>query len=243
VPVVARPSDPDWADRLTEAREGELPPRRAELVRLADATRAIIDRLVATGASEEALTRATAHVERAVAELAGERQGRSYEGFAESALAGGIGSGDAKPYFDHSPIIGGANPLAPPVEVEVVDGMVRASARFGAAYEGPPGSVHGGWIAAAFDEVLGMVQSLSGAPGMTGTLEVRYRRPTPLHADLRFEATLDRRDGRKLFTSARLYLEDQLTAEAKGLFISVDFEKIAAMMASRGDAGAGAPPA
>ena len=32
--------------------------------------------------------------------------------------------------------------------------------RFGAAYEGPPGSVHGGIIAAAFDEVLGMTQSL-----------------------------------------------------------------------------------
>ena len=69
---------------------------------------------------------------------------------------------------------------------------------------------------------------------MTGTLEVRYRRPTPLHTDLRFDATLDRRDGRKLFTSGRLYAGDELTAEAKGLFITVDFSKVAAMMEERG---------
>lgn len=234
MPDVVRPSDPDWAERLTEAREGGLDPRRTELRRLADATRRIIDGLVTTAAPDELLARAADHVERAVAELADHHQARSYEGFAESALAGGTG-GDGRPYFDHSPVIGGANPLAPPIDVTIVDGVVHGQARFGAAYEGPPGSVHGGWIAASFDEVLGMVQSLSGAPGMTGTLEVRYRRPTPLFVDLRFEATLDRREGRKLFTSGRLYVGDQLTAEASGLFISVDFEKIAELMAKRGD--------
>ena len=60
--------------------------------------------------------------------------------------------------------------------------------RFGSAYEGPPGHVHGGFVAAAFDEVLGYVQSLGGRPGMTGTLTVRYRSPTPLYTELRFEA-------------------------------------------------------
>ena len=45
-------------------------------------------------------------------------------------------------------------------------------------------------VAAAFDEVLGFVQSLSGRPGMTGTLTVRYRKPTPLHTELRFDAQL-----------------------------------------------------
>ena len=63
--------------------------------------------------------------------------------------------------------------------------------------------MHGGVVAAMFDEVLGMTQSLSGQPGMTGTLRIRYRRPTPLHRELRFEGTLDRVDGRKIFTTAR----------------------------------------
>src|SRR5947209_2294161 len=85
-------------------------------------------------------------------------------------------------------------------------------------------------LAAAFDEVLGMAQSLGGQPGMTGTLTIRYRRPTPLHTDLRFEATLDRTEGRKLFTSGRLHAGDTLCAEAEGLFIQVDFAKIAELM-------------
>jgi acyl-CoA thioesterase FadM len=63
---------------------------------------------------------------------------------------------------------------------------------------------------------------------------VKYRSPTPLHRELRFEGTLDRVDGRKIFTSGRCYDGDTLTAEAEGLFIRVDFAKIAAMMATRG---------
>jgi acyl-coenzyme A thioesterase PaaI-like protein len=88
-------------------------------------------------------------------------------------------------------------------------------------------------VAAAFDEVLGMAQSIGGKPGMTGTLTVRYRSPTPLHTDVRFEGRLDRESGRKLFTSGRLWAGDTLCAEAEGLFISVDFAKIAEMMSRR----------
>ena len=66
----------------------------------------------------------------------------------------------------------------------------------GRPYEGPPGHVHGGFVAAAFDEVLGFVQSTTGQPGMTGTLTIRYRKPTPLDTDLRFEATVQRVEGR-----------------------------------------------
>jgi len=231
---VARPSEGNWVNRLNEAEAAALPPRRAELRRLADATRSVIDRLVATGAPIEALTAAADHIEAALAGLVDHPQGRLYEGFAEVGLAGGSEADDPRSFFDHSPIIGTANPLAPPVRLSIEEGMVHGQVRFGAAYEGPPNSVHGGYVAAAFDEVLGMAQSLSGNPGMTGTLEIKYRRPTPLHTDLRFEATLDRQDGRKLFTSGRLYAGDDLTAEAKGLFITVDFAKIAAMMAERG---------
>ncbi len=96
------------------------------------------------------------------------------------------------------------------------------SAVFGSAYEGPPGAVHGGYVAAAFDEVLGYVQSMSGSPGMTGTLTVKYRKPTPIHTELFFEAELLRVEGRKIFTHGELFAGDLLTAEADGLFISVD---------------------
>jgi acyl-coenzyme A thioesterase PaaI-like protein len=226
--MVERPSSENWVERFLDAEAGDVPPARAQMRRVAAATRQVIDRLVATQAPVDALTRAADHLEAAFAELAGHPQGRLYEGFAESANAG-----DPRAFFDHSPLMGLANPLAPPLRLEARDGVVHGHARFGAAYEGPPNSVHGGYVAAAFDEVLGMAQSLGGNPGMTGTLTIRYRRPTPLHTDLRFEATLDGRDGRKLFTTGRLYAGDALTAEAEGIFISVDFARIAEMMARR----------
>ena len=75
-----------------------------------------------------------------------------------------------------------------------------------------------------------MTQSLSEQPGMTGTLTIRYRRPTPLHRDLRFEGTLERVEGRKIFTRGRCFDGDTMTAEAEGLFVRVDFQKLAEMM-------------
>jgi acyl-coenzyme A thioesterase PaaI-like protein len=149
---------------------------------------------------------------------------------------------DSRAFFEHSPILGISNPLAPPMRVEISDGVVRGEVRFGAAYEGPPGHVHGGYLAAAFDELLGFAQGLGGEPGMTGVLTIRYRLPTPLHTDLRLEGTLDRHEGRKMFTSGRLYGPDGLCAEAEGLFVSVDRAKFAAMLAARRPVESGGEP-
>jgi acyl-coenzyme A thioesterase PaaI-like protein len=90
------------------------------------------------------------------------------------------------------------------------------------AYQGPPGHVHGGFVAAMFDEALGLTQSLSGQPGMTGTLTVRYRKPTPLNTELRLEGRILRVEGRKIFTAAQLRAGETLTAEADAVFITVD---------------------
>ena len=218
------PEQFDFGARVRDAMTAEPSPRRAEMRRLGDAMRKVIERLVATTAPVEELTAAADALESIGRSLAKFPQGRPMEGFAESA-----NSGDPHAFFDHSPIMGRSNPLAPPVQLEVREGKVYGRVVYGSAYEGPPGSVHGGYVAAAFDEVLGMTQSLSGNPGMTGTLTVRYRTPTPLHTDLRFEAQLDRVDGRKIFTSGQLYAGDRLCAEADGIFISVNFAKFVEM--------------
>ena len=108
--------------------------------------------------------------------------------------------------------------------VDGIDGgpsEIRATAWFDYPYEGPPSCVHGGVIAATFDEILGAANMVSGNPGMTGTLTVRYRKPTPLRTDLRLEARFLERDGRKIRTWAGMYHGDVLTAEADGLFIEV----------------------
>ena len=215
--------------------------RRAEAWRLADELRRIIEllTLVEAPAAELAQAADAAHAFADRLDHLLPKRTWSYEGVAETAVAGSPAT-----FFDRSPIIGRANPLAGPIEVAVVgegeDMHVEGRARFGAAYEGPPGTLHGGFVAAAFDEVLGMAQSIAGKPGMTGTLRVVYRSPTPLYSELRFRARVDRIEGRKIFVSGTCHVGDRLTAEAEGIFISVDFEKFAEMMRQR-EASRGGP--
>ncbi|MCU1373927.1 MAG: hypothetical protein JWO68_1213 [Actinomycetia bacterium] len=196
--------------------------------RLAAATRLVIERLVASGAPADMLERASEQMEAFAETLGGYPYGRTYEGYAEPANA-------PKPeeFFDHSPLSGRANPLAPYMTMEVVDRVVHGRVRFGHAYEGPPGCVHGGFVAAIHDEILGLANSINGQPGMTGTLTVKYRKPTPLGVELRLEATLDRVDGRKQFCSSKLYAGDVLCNEAEGIFVTIGFERFKALLDQR----------
>jgi acyl-coenzyme A thioesterase PaaI-like protein len=198
--------------------------------RLAAAMRRVIDLLVQSNAPEDELEQAAIALERYGDRLESHPKGHKYEGFAETSNAG-----TPNAFFDQSPIIGLANPLAPPLELRAEEDKVHGTANFGAAYEGPPGCVHGGWVAAAFDELLGFAQTLTGNPGMTGTLNVVYRRPTPLKTDLRFEARVDRVEGRKIFAVGQLFAGDQLTAEATGIFISFKGDKFQELIKLRQD--------
>jgi hypothetical protein len=135
-------------------------------------------------------------------------------------------AGHPQDFFPTSPVIGFANPLAPPVEVWSVEGEngqreIRGRVTFGYPYEGPPTCVHGGVIAELFDELMGAANVLANKPAMTGTLTVRYRKPTPLLAPLDLMARFVRSEGRKVFTWAAIYSAGVLTAEADGLFIEV----------------------
>lgn len=129
--------------------------------------------------------------------------------------------GHPQEFFPTSPVIGFANPVAPPVVVESVDGGLEGMAWFDYQYEGPPGCVHGGVIAMMFDEILGAATIVAGFPGMTGTLTIRYRKPTPLRTPLRVEARSSERQGRKVTTRGVMYHGDVLTAEAEGIFIQL----------------------
>lgn len=203
------------------ASEMEASGAWAEKRRLAAAMRVVIERLMTSDAPEGELRAAADALERYAERLATHPRADRYFGFAESANAGNVLA-----FFDQSPIIGRANPIAPPVVMREEGGRVVGAARFGSAYEGPPGCVHGGWVAAAFDELLGFAQSLTGQGGMTGTLTVRYRKPTPLHVELSLEGRVLRVEGRKIFTAGSMHAGDVLTAEAEGIFISVDLTKM-----------------
>jgi len=224
----ATPGSPGWAARIRELSQTEPSPRRAALFRVAAAIRTVLHRMVQSSAPNEVIEAAAADLE-AVAERFSRFTNKSmYEGFAESANAG-----EPFGFFDHSPMLGRANPLAPPIDLWLEGDHMVGTATFGAAYEGPPGCVHGGYVAAAFDEVLGSTQSLSGSPGMTGRLTVSYRSPTPLETELRFVGWLERVEGRKIFTKGELWAGDRLCAEAEGLFISIREGQFADLKAER----------
>ncbi len=197
---------------------------------LATACRMIISELASSTAQSEAFAQARDLVQEAVAILAAADHGREYDG-GEGSLA----DYQDHIFIDHSPLVGPLNPLAPPIVIGFDGTSVVGEATFGAAYEGPPGCVHGGYIAAAFDEVLGLAQGMSGKPGMTAQLTVNYRSPSPLLQPLRFVGGIDHIDGRKIFTRGemRTVADDRLCAEAQALFISMKPEFFQRMVSDR----------
>lgn len=232
--------DPELAGRIRDNLVTVSAPAAEEEVAAArevgEVLRQVIDRLTATAAPPDVLREVVARLARVEDLLRPQRAVRYYHRLSEDS---GLGPDRA---FEWSPLLGLANPIAPPVRVAVEDGRVVGRARFGISYEGPPGCVHGGLIAAAFDEVLRLTQLLSGRPGMTGTLTVKYRRPTPLHTELRLEGRVVSVVGRKVTTHATMRAGEELTAEATGLFISVEPDALRALAGQR-EAQPETPPA
>jgi acyl-coenzyme A thioesterase PaaI-like protein len=140
------------------------------------------------------------------------------------------GSGDSPEnewfaFFDQSPLSGLSNPLSPPLVLSydpADSNRLRGEVNFGTAYEGPPGFVHGGYVAAVFDELLGATQSLSGTQGMTAHLGIDYRSPTPLGKDLVMHGWVEGIEGKKIRSRATLQSGDRLCAEAYALFIAIE---------------------
>jgi acyl-coenzyme A thioesterase PaaI-like protein len=116
-------------------------------------------------------------------------------------------------------VVGIRNPVAPPLTIHHEDGRCWSEFSLGAAYEGPPGWVHGGICALVLDQILGEAASegLTKAK-FTGTISLKYLRGTPLGA-LRAEAFVERAEGIKTFARGQLSDADGVTVEAEGVFI------------------------
>jgi acyl-coenzyme A thioesterase PaaI-like protein len=193
-----------------------------ERARLAAAVRALIDAsMTMPDATAEQLTDAATRVESVVASLAG---------VVDRTIAAGYSPRAHADYLPRSPAIGAASPLAPgTIDWDVVDDperageahslVVVATGAMPAAYEGPPSFVHGGVVALMFDEILGIANIANGCPGMTGTLTIKYRRPTPLFQPLRWTAWIERVEGRRIRSRAQVHVGEELCAEADGIFV------------------------
>jgi acyl-coenzyme A thioesterase PaaI-like protein len=92
-------------------------------------------------------------------------------------------------------------------------------------YEGPPGAVHGGIVAAYLDEILGGAAArAAGKPAVTGELTVRYVKPVPSETPLLGRGRLVANHGR--YVDVEGSLEDfdarRVVATAHGRFFPVD---------------------
>jgi hypothetical protein len=133
--------------------------------------------------------------------------------------------------MDHFPdciVSGQANPMG--IAISVVRDGDEAVARvtIGQAFEGAPLRAHGGVVAAVFDDTMGFVLAMEQTPAFTGRLTISYRAPTPIGEELEFRARLGERDGRKLLVRGWALRDGAVIAEAEGLFIAVDFDRLVA---------------
>jgi acyl-coenzyme A thioesterase PaaI-like protein len=187
--------------------------------------RRLIELLVTADAPEDALLAAGAHLQQAVAALGSFRTGSGRRSVSNP------GSQDPAALMPFDCVLGPLNPLAPPLHVRWEPPLAVADITFTAPYEGPPGCVHGGVIAAAFDQVFNVANLMLGNPGPTASLRLRYRRPTPLGQPLRFEGWRERVEERRVHVHGQLLAGDQVTVEAEGAFAVVPVERILALLA------------
>ncbi len=133
-------------------------------------------------------------------------------------------NGSQRVYLDHATDIGAFNPCFPEYRFDHLDAH-SASGRvaFPLVYEGPPGLVHGGFLAVFFDCVMQHQNCLAGLSGKTRSLNVTFRRPTPVLTDLRFDIARSQVD-RGIRSTARLLRDDEVLCigEANTLALSPD---------------------
>lgn len=178
---------------------------------LTESVRALVDAAIRTEADADTVAAAKREIDAAVVRLR-ERQIDGAFGVRVTAEGKGLSWGNA--------VIGVRNALAPPLVTRRDEsGRVWAQFDLGAAYEGPPGHVHGGVSALILDHLLGEAASPDQKPRFTGSITVRYLRATPL-GPLRAEAVRTRSEGVKTYCSGTIADAEGITVEAEGVFIT-----------------------
>lgn len=178
---------------------------------LAASVRRLIDATIRTEVDHGVIADATARIDSVTAQLSAELMPGTF-GQRDVDDGQGIASGNV--------VIGVRNPSAPPLVVHHEDdGSVWTEFNLGAAFEGPVGHVHGGVSALILDHVLGATAHRPGKPAYTGTLTLRYHKPTPLRQPLRADAWVDRIEGVKTFAAGQISGPAGVMVSAEGIFI------------------------
>lgn len=156
---------------------------------------------------------------------------------ADVTAAGTMGLGQpTEARNTRSPLSGSMNPVAPPVVYEYGENSIRGTVAFHEGYQGPPACVHGGFVAALLDDGLGRTRHLTGRNCVTGSLNITYKRPTPINAALVIEARIEEIFERKFRVTGEISYEGLVTASAEAMFVFRDTEKFNALVSEARDA-------
>jgi hypothetical protein len=196
-PAAGSPTPAEFRAAVTATRE---PPDEGNpAVTLGQALRALNRSVVGSTAPDDVVADVTAGVERLTERLAAYAHPSRYE---QAQAVSGTGT------FLNHPMIGPANPCAPPIQMHIEGDALVGEVTFSTPQEGPPGHGYGGYLAAGFDAILLMTAGINGLGGPTRSLAVRYRRPTPLHIVLRYTARIEAVEERSVRIRGALVGED-----------------------------------
>lgn len=210
-------------DEFIERLQGALAPIRDDRTRAADATRRIMRALTASSASRDALDPLVTQLVEIADRLDEHALTSRY------VPGGGLGLAPGDDLMVTHPLVGGANPIAPPIRMERTADGIRGRAAYGVSYEGLPGCLHGGFIAMGFDSTLIFAAVLAGHPGVTGSLTIRFLATTPLHVEVVYDAAVTNIEGRRATVTGRLTDPDgTVCAEAEGVFVLVSPKRFTA---------------
>jgi len=124
--------------------------------------------------------------------------------------------------MERHPIVGAANPFAPPLTLQLQGALARAIGSFREAHAGLPGYVYGGELAAAFDVVLGLASAASGVTGLSAEMTVRFIAPVTVGESILIEAIADFTGDETIRSCARLTQCGALCALATAEYATVD---------------------
>lgn len=125
-------------------------------------------------------------------------------------------------YGDHCFACGPNNPGGLHIEFLELEDDGTVTARFEARpeFRGALETLHGGIAATALDELLVWAGILGeGVMTVTGTLDLRYRRPLAVGGHIQGSARVMDRQGRRLRVSGALTLDGRPAVEGTGLYL------------------------
>ena len=119
---------------------------------------------------------------------------------------------------------GGANDSGMKLTFELDRDARRVTGKFtlGPRYGGGAGFAHGGIIAILLDEAMGKISKLSDERAVTAELNIEYRKPVPVDAEISVSGWQEDEKGRNRFRIGEIHdAQGNLLARGRGRFVVV----------------------